>query len=228
MDNPETEKNTLKDGVNKQIREKLVCPTKDGEEPSEPKTETRKVEKVTTGRVTKRKKGLGRKIIESFVGDESKSVGDYILHDVLIPATKDTIADMIKGTIEMMFWGEKRGRYTSRDGGRSRVNYTPYNSLNNRDRDRGGRREMSREGRARHDFEELVFASRGEAEEVLSLLFELTEKYGMATVADFYDLAGITADFTDDKYGWDDLRNASVSRVRDGYLINLPRTIALN
>jgi hypothetical protein len=87
---------------------------------------------------------------------------------------------------------------------------------------------MSRTGRAKHDFDEVVLESRGEAEEVLSNLVDSIIDYGQATVADFYDLVGIATNFVDGKWGWTDLRNASVSRVRGGYLINLPRTQPLD
>ena len=87
---------------------------------------------------------------------------------------------------------------------------------------------MSRTSRARHDFDEIILETRGEAEEVLSHLVDLTIDYQQATVADLYDLVGITSNFTDNKYGWTDLRSASVTRVRDGYLINLPRTQILD
>ena len=57
---------------------------------------------------------------------------------------------------------------------------------------------------------------------------DLIETYGLVSVADFYDLVGVTGDYTDNKYGWTDLRNANVIRVRDGYMIKLPRALLLN
>ena len=82
------------------------------------------------------------------------------------------------------------------------------------------RREPSLRNRSRHNFDDIILDSRGEAEEVLSHLVDLVDDYGMASVADLYDLVGITSNFTDNKYGWTNLSSASVSRVRDGYLID--------
>lgn len=188
--------------------------------------EKRKVEQVTSGTVKQQKQSFGRRLTETFLEDNTKSVGDYIIHDVLIPAAKSMISDTVSGGIEMLLFGGRKGSRTNRDGGRSYVN---YNSASYRGsiRDMPGRRpdrEISRVGRSRHDFGEIILETRGEAEEVLSHLVDLTIDYGMASVADLYDLVGITSNFTDNKYGWTDLRNASVSRVRGGYLINLPRT----
>ena len=54
------------------------------------------------------------------------------------------------------------------------------------------------------------------------------EAYQVVSVADFYDLVGVSGNYTDNKYGWTDIRNASVIRVRDGYMIKLPKALPLN
>jgi len=186
-------------------------------------TQEKKVEKVTRGKVTTRKKSAGKKFFETFVGDDIGSVTSYILHDVLIPAAKSTISDMVQGGIEMLLFGERKGSRTKRDRGSSYVSYSNYS--NGRDE---RKRDISSRDRSRHNFDDIILSSRGEAEEVLSHLVDLTIDYGQASVSDLYDLVGITGNFTDNKYGWVDLGRASVSRARDGYLLNLPKTIILD
>ena len=56
---------------------------------------------------------------------------------------------------------------------------------------------------------------------------EAIETYQMVSVADLYDLVGVTGDYTDNKYGWTNLRNAKVVRVRDGYMIDLPKALPI-
>ena len=56
---------------------------------------------------------------------------------------------------------------------------------------------------------------------------EIMEEYEIVRVADLYDLVGITGDFTDNKYGWTNIRNAEVVRVHDGYKIKMPRAIPI-
>lgn len=200
-------------------------------EPQQPKVEDRKIEKVVTGLVKKQKRGFGKKLAETFLEDDTKSVGSYIFHDVLIPAAKAMISDMVGGGIEMLLFGDRRGRNTRREGGRSFTSYGSYYRSTDRDRDRDRDRvgrDISKVGRARHDFDEIILETRGEAEEVLSHLVDLIIDYNQATVADLYGLVGISENFTDNKYGWTDLRSASVTRVRGGYLINLPRTQLLD
>ena len=191
----------------------------------EKKEEPKKIEKVVTGKVVTRKKSWSKKIMESFVGEDVGNVYSYVLYDVLIPAAKSMIYDSVKGGLEMRLFGEKQGSRTRRDQGRSYVSYNNYSDS----RSPSERREMTHQNRARHNFEEIILDSRGEAEEVLSHLVDLIVDYGQATVSDLYDLVGIAENFTDRKYGWVDLRNASVGgRTRDGYLLNLPKPILLD
>lgn len=203
--------------------------TEDGTEAPKKK----KVEAVVKGRVMRKKKSLGKKITEAFLGDDNRSVGDYLLQDVLVPAFKNTLSDLVGGGIDMFLFGERRSRggYYGRDRGRSYTSYGSYYGREKDDRDKrrdGDRRELSRDARSRHNFDEIVLESRGEAEDVLSHLVDLTVDYGMASVADYYDLMNIESSYVDQNYGWTNLRDASVDRVRDGYLIRLPQAKYLN
>jgi len=63
------------------------------EQPSEDVREKRE-EKVICGTVVQKKKSLMKKITETFLEDDTKSVGDYVFHDVLIPAAKAMICWM--------------------------------------------------------------------------------------------------------------------------------------
>lgn len=204
------------------------------------KTATRKVGKVIVGGVKTQKRSFGKKMADIFLEDDTRSVGSYIVHDVLIPAGKAMICDIVGwgGFAEMMLFGDRR---SNRGGGQSSirrgvgnqpiVNYGSYSSrpvVRGDVRDRGPQqRDISKVGRSRHDFDEIILDTRGEAEDVLSILTDLTVDYGMASVADLYDAVGITTNFTDNKYGWTDLRNATVARVRGGYLLNLPKPVPL-
>lgn len=177
---------------------------------------------VVSGKVIKKQRSFEQKISETFFGDDARSVGDYILHDVLIPAMKSTLSDMVGGGIEMLLFGERKSSSRSRlfrDRDRS---YVPYNKLSRRD-DLEDRRYMSRSARSRHDFDDIILETRGEAEDVLSHLVDLIEDYGVASVGDYYDLLGIESAFTDNKYGWTNVADGYIDRTRDGYCIRLPR-----
>lgn len=188
----------------------------------------KKLAPVVKGTVIKKKKTVLTKFKESFLG-EGGNIGEYVVYDVLVPAFRNTISDMGFGIIEMLFGnGRDRGRGSGdtrviRDRGRS---YISYNSVSDRDRgrDRYDRRDIDRGDRARHDFDNVIFTSRGEAEEVLSNLVDLTIEYGEATVAAFYELSNIESTHTDNKHGWTNLKDACTERVREGYAIRFPPT----
>lgn len=193
-------------------------------EEAEPRRADKKVERVVSGDVTQRKPPLSRRIAETFAGDDARSVGGYILFDVIIPAAKSMISDAVSQGIERMLFGTttRSSSRSSRNRGSSGY-HKMYNGRNFEGDGGRGDRDLSRRGRATHDFDEIVIETRGEAEEVLDMLGEIIEKYDVATVNDLYDLVGITGTFTDDKWGWVEMLDAHVRPVRGGYLLKLPK-----
>lgn len=194
--------------------------------------EPKKVERVVDSEVVRRKKPLGKRFSETFLGGDAKGVAQYVMFDVLIPAAKDTVADAVSQGIERMLFGEARSasRRTGRRGpsGAGFVNYGRISSTGPFGGTREEPRTLSRASRANHQFDEIILATRVEAEEVIDRLYDLISKYESATVSDLYDLLGITGSYTDAKWGWTDFRGAGVQRVRDGYLLNLPKPDPIN
>ena len=83
----------------------------------------------------------------------------------------------------------------------------------------------------RFDYDDISFDSRGDAELVLDQMRDLVDGdrgFGLVTVADMYDLAGLQAPFTARKYGWFNLRTAEVIRGRDGFYIRLPKAMPID
>ena len=166
-----------------------------------------------------------------FIGGDSRTVGAYLVYDVLLPAAKDTIADAMSQGVERMLFGEVRStsrRVANRRGQSNYTNYTRYAASSPPWETRRAEAIPSRRARATHNFDEIIIATRVEAEQVIDRLFDLVSQYESATVADLYELVGITGSYTDDKWGWTDLRGAGATRVRNGYLLDLPRPEALD
>lgn len=208
----------------------------DGEFPSnshkqkakDEKPEPKKVEQVTSGTVVRRQKTLDKRIYEHL-----KTALQFVMIDVILPMTKDMVADAVSQGAERMIFGEARST-SRRTGGRPSgsngyVSYNRYSPNTPRDSHRDEpRNQISRRARSTHDFGEIILATRVEAEEVIDRLFDLVSRYEMATVSDLYDLCGISGNFTDEKYGWTDIRGADFHRVRNGYLLDLPKPEVLN
>lgn len=178
------------------------------------------VKKVITGSISKRKKPLLMRIF----GNNTKDAGTYILWDVLVPALKETIIDMVINGIELVVNGRpKTGSNLTRDRGKTIVSYSGF--YNKRDSVSG---RTSLKNTSRYQFDELVFETRQDAEEVLSGLVSMIEDYGAVSVSDFYSMIEYPGEFTDVKYGWDNLARAAVIRVRGGYILDLPKPLPLD
>lgn len=180
-----------------------------------------KLNKIVTGNVIERKAPLGKRIRDSFTGDDSRSVGSYVFFEVVLPAIKQLISDAASQGVERLLFGE-----SSRGSG-ARRGYTSYNRYSSTSGSPNSSTHKPNP-RAVHDFNAIVLDNRGAAEEVIDALNELIGSYDVATVADLYELVGITGSYTDDKWGWTSMATARVERVRDGYYLNLPRTQPLD
>ena len=185
--------------------------------------EEKKVEPVVKGEVTRRKKPLGKRFHETFFGGDARGTAHYVVASVLIPAAKDMLVESGSQFIERLVFGESR-RGSSR--GPNPAGYIAYNRMASSDRPPAP--SMSRRARARHDFDEIVMQSRGEAEEVLDRMYDLLNRYENVSVADLYELTGVQSAHTDQKWGWVDLRGSNVERTRQGgYVIALPEPVPL-
>lgn len=180
-------------------------------------------QKVVSGVAKTKKKSEVRKMADNFFSEDISRVKDYVLKDVLVPAIKDTISEMIKSGVDMMFFGESRhGKKSSTPA--SRISYTGfYNSGNSPKPTRA--QNLSR---STYSYDDILFDNRGDAEAVLDQLCLLIDSYNWATVGDLYDLAGITGDYTSRNYGWMDLHTAKVVKVRGGYVIDLPKAMPVD
>lgn len=188
----------------------------------EEQAEKKKVEKVISGTAKRKQKSGTNKLMDTFISEDASSVKNYIIMDVLVPAIKNALADIIINGVNMTLFGDTKRSSSGRRSASDRVSYNRYYD------DRDGRPAATTRSRTAYDFDDVVLDTRGEAEEVLSSMDELMDTYKMVTVADLYDLVGTSCNYTDNKYGWTNIRNAEIIRVRDGYKIKMPKAIPLD
>lgn len=174
------------------------------------------VTKVVSGTVKKKKKSEVSKFKDVFISEDVNSVKSYILMDVLVPSIKKALSDIVKDGIDMILYGDKRS------GNRSNSSHVSYRDYS------GSRSSSNRSSRINYDFADLVYDTRSEAENVLSSMDELIDRYGVVTVADMCDLAGVTCNYTDNKYGWMNISSAQVVHGRDGYIIKMPKAVPVD
>lgn len=179
----------------------------------------KKLERIVTDNVKVKKKNEIQKFAETFVKEDMRTIKEYIWSEVLLPAFKAVISD----SVNMMLYGEtSRNRKTNN----RRASQISYNSYYDRPNDR--REPNYVRSASRYVFDDLVFENRGDADEVLSTLDDLLNRYPSVSVADLNELVGITGRYTDNKYGWTDIRQAYIERTRDGYVLRMPKAIPLD
>lgn len=177
-----------------------------------------KKEAVITGSASRKKKSEAKKLADIFIQEDVGNVRSYIWLDVLVPAIKKALSDIVKDGIDMILYGETRGH---KNGPASRVNYRGYYAADDK-RDRPV-------ARNNFDYDEIIFDARGDAEAVLDAMNDIIDQYGMASVSDLYDLANMDhPPYTMNKYGWTNIAGAKVMRVRDGYVLKLPRAVPID
>lgn len=180
----------------------------------------KRAEKVIKGEA-KVKKNEMRKLTDVFISEDVGNVKNYILMDVIVPAVKKAIYDLVVGTLDMSLYGGRGGG--AKRSTADKVSYRDYNGVSRRDE----RTYNTNRTASGYSYDDIVVDTRGEAETVLMRMDEIMEEYESVRVADLYDLVGITGQYTDNNYGWTNIRNAEVVRVRDGYKIKMPRAIPL-
>lgn len=158
-----------------------------------------------------------KNILSNIIVSEIGTIKQYIIYDVLIPEFKSTVSTILKGSIDMLFHGEVRK--TDKKSKYNKISYSDYY-------DRGGKRDRYSSGYRDHDrgygrdvmtVEDIPFETRDDAMAVLDRMDETIDMYGVVSVSDVFQAAGVTGNgFTDNNYGWTSLKTADVERDRDG------------
>ena len=178
----------------------------------------KRVEAVVNGTATTKKKNGLSKFSDVFISEDIKNVKSYVFMDVLVPAIKKAISDVVTNGIDMILYG---GRGRANKGPTGKISYRSYY-----DEPKAYAKPVAA---GRFDFDDILYDSRGEAEAVLDQLCDALDRYRMVSVADWYDASGLTAPHTANKYGWMNLSNAEVVRLMGGkYTIKMPRAVPLD
>lgn len=180
------------------------------------------VAKVISGKAKIKKKSELSKIADIFIAEDIDNVKAYILEDVVIPSIKKTIEDVVNNSIRMLFWNGSAPKSSG-----NKVSYSSYS----KQYERGDR--FSREAKSSsysrmrrgYSYSDVIVDTRAEADDVLNRMDEIVQTYGCVSVADLFDLVGADAEYTDNKYGWMDISAAYPQRVRDGWMIKLPKPL---
>lgn len=194
---------------------------------AEPKTKA--PEKVVDGHIAK---GHSNNAVARFVRNDLGKAVTNTVRDVLLPAAKDMVFDAFSDTMSRIFYGGGAAR-SSRRGGYSggRTSYASYYDEGRGRRGTGRPRDDRDDPPARRnsiDVDGIVVPSRQDAERVLYELKDYIQQYGNVAVDYFKGLVNITADWNDNRWGWENLDDAGYRPTRGGFLLELPRPVHLS
>lgn len=187
-----------------------------------------RLEKGIQGEAVLKKPSLGKRFRSAVFGGTAQDTGTFVLAEVVLPAVKSILFDIVQTTTERMLYGDgaTARRNTGTSSGNRRVGYSAMSTSNKPNEVVSGRA-----ARADQGYQDLEFETRGDAEAALELLGDRLKEYHFVTVAQLYDIAGVTArgSFQDHKWGWDSLAGVGVRGTpARGYILNLPRPVPVD
>lgn len=191
--------------------------------------EPEKIERVISAPAEQRKRGLGRKFKETFVGGTGRMAMEYVVTDIVVPELRDLMFNALQGGLDRLIYGESRIRRSYGGGRSSSSSSSSYDNLGHfnyqgitSNKPSAGR-PLSRQSRERHDFGDIILQSREDANDVLDRMFDVLSRYGSVPVSTLYALTGIQSSHTDEKWGWTSLTGARAAKQRNGgFLLDLP------
>lgn len=181
----------------------------------EKKTEEKHLEPVVKHDVQVRKKGMFQKFTDAFIAEDLNSVKKYVVKELLIPGLKR----MFLSSLEMLLNG-KGYSSNKKDRQITTVSYRDYY-------DRDPRREEVRNDNYL-DFDDIIFADRGDAEYVFDQMLDILRQYRVVRVSDMFELSRRPSPYTGNNYGWTSLDIARIVPVRGGFMIKMPRAIPID
>jgi hypothetical protein len=197
--------------------------------------EEKNISKIVVGKVIQRDRSRWDRFKSIFIkGPDSRSVFMTVWTDILVPSGKHLILESVNAAVSQrlyghpgaprMYGGQPLGSMQYHNIGKAPIgSYSPLSDP------RIPNKQPTDRSRATFDFRDIILESRAEAQHVLDNLSAILVKFDIVTVADLYEFLGVGAQYTDQRWGWTDLRSASVERTREGgYLLNLPRPEPIN
>lgn len=186
---------------------------------------------VKKGTVIQKKPNILKRTARSMVADDVQNVGDFVVTDILVPALRNLIYDVIVGGAGRTIFGSAQARRPGMSPGlfgTAQNLKTAYHAASNPQAAAASQPAgMTKQAQARFDFSEISLTDHSEALYIIELLKGRVAEYGTASVADLYDLLGHTGAFTDQNWGWSDLSNARVHQNRAGFVLDLPHPVPL-
>jgi hypothetical protein len=185
------------------------------------------IKPVINASAREQKEPLGKKLKRIFLSEDIDNVGSYVFIEVLVPALKDLCAKLIENTVNIALFGNG-ARPLNRGNNQQRSAALYWNSSVGQTRPFASQQRSS-VPKSSNNFRDLIYDTKAEAERVLDSMVELISTYGVCTVQDLYSLSNMESNnYTNNDFGWMDLKGSRIIRVRDGWLLELPKPVLID
>lgn len=177
---------------------------------------------VIKGKATIKKKNFFTKFKDALIREDSKSIGEYIVGDVVIPMIIGGIQKTLHSVVDAYFNKDGSSTYYGQQvGWRPNTQMISYGSFYNQKKQQSGQ-PIARDSIA--DFGDIIVPTKQDADEVIFAMDELISKFSQASILDLLDLIGETGPTTLARYGWTNFGMARSVRLMDGtYKIVTPK-----
>lgn len=206
------------------VKDNMKVEVDNNQEAVAPK-EKKQLTKIVDVQPKKVKRNLFTRLVNGVLGpDGLPSIGAYVNDEIIKPAIKNIIYDAITSGLSRTLYGNSvppRGGHHHIPHRQTHRPVTQYDKQYRNNEPAQERRVV----RASHTVDDYVIPDRFTAVNVLSTLTEAADRYDVVSVADYYDLIGIDAKYTDHNYGWriDTITSATIVATHGGFIIKFPR-----
>ena len=190
------------------------------------------------------KKSFGTRLRETFIADDARDVGDYILWDILVPTIKRTIRDIIVGSADRIFLGVNQGpSYSNGYGSRPvittqpRTNYSGFSATRKAEerlKARPETRRMTAGNGFMLDSWSVPVTDRDQLVIIMDQVLNHFEEYEKISVDMYYQIVqqyydlGFEVPYTAKNWGWKNLATMDIVQVPGGgYMLKMPTPISL-
>lgn len=186
-----------------------------------------------SGKVTVSEPSRWEKLRKTFIAEDAKDIGQYVLYDIVIPTIRRTIRDVIVGSADRIFLGTSTtpsSLYRDRGVTMPRTNYSGKSRATSlrAERQLDTPSYQVSPAKSGYDLADVIFNSREDAERVLDTLIRRVEDYGRVSVDEYMRMIGRSVDYTAQNWGWVNLMNATITNhVGGGYSLNLPAPVPI-
>lgn len=195
-----------------------------GQKTTEPE---KKITKVGGAQIAQSR---GQKFKSLFISNEAGNLKSYIFMDVLIPAAKKAISDIVINGIDMILYGQT-GRSKDRSDKR------PYNSYYDggsarRTESRGDRPSANNVSRMNCDvvwtYDDHGANAHTKALEALDALRDSMNRYHLVTMSEYCSITGVDYEYTYENYGWTSINSAQVVSCYNGWKLVMPKPMPID